>query len=95
MAELTTILFDTLEFSKELRRCGFTEEQAEGLAKAQKNALDQMVDAKELATKKDMMQLEHNLKKNILEVKHDMIRWVVMGLITQTGVLIALVLALR
>ena len=54
-----------------------------------------MVDAKELATKKDMMQLEHNLKKNILEVKHDMIRWGVMGLITQTGVLIALVLALR
>ena len=106
MAESTTILFDTLEFSKELRNCGFTEEQAEGLAKAQKNALDQMVDAKDLATKKDMMQLEHNLKKdmlqlehnlkkNILEVKHDMLRWVVMGFITQTGILIALILALR
>ena len=48
---MVAITFDTLAHSKTLQAAGMPAEQVEAFAKAQKNALDEMVAAKELATK--------------------------------------------
>lgn len=55
---MAQISFDTLEYTKILREAGFTEQQAEGLAKAQNGAFAQMAETKELATKMDIARLD-------------------------------------
>lgn len=53
---MATISFDTHEFVKKLMSAGFTEEQAEILAKEQKSLIED-----QLATKKDLQELEARL----------------------------------
>ena len=52
------IAFDTLAYAKKLKSAGFTDEQAE----IQAEALAQIVDEK-LATKKDILLLQHDIKE--------------------------------
>lgn len=51
---MTAITFDTLAYSKTLQAAGIPPEQADALAKAQKTAIQEMVEAKELASKHDL-----------------------------------------
>lgn len=53
---MAAISFDTHEFVKKLMSAGFTEEQAEVLAKEQKQLIED-----QLATKKDIQELEARL----------------------------------
>ncbi len=46
---MTTIAFDTLKFAKRLKEAGFTEQQAEALAAAEAEFIEQNV-----ATKRDL-----------------------------------------
>ncbi len=48
---MTAITFDTLEFSKTLQNSGFSQEQADAMAQAQRKAMQEMVAAQELTTK--------------------------------------------
>ncbi|MBF0134972.1 MAG: CCDC90 family protein [Magnetococcus sp. DMHC-1] len=77
---MTTITFDTHAYIKELKAVGFTEEQAEvqanTLATIFKTSLD------ELATRRDLRELELSTKRDfkeletkIAEAKADMIKW--------------------
>ena len=45
---MTTITFDTLAYSKKLRNAGFTEQQAEVAAEAQKETIDIVITEIEL-----------------------------------------------
>ncbi len=70
------IAFDTHRFIKRLTQTGFTEAQAEALADEQVTLLNS-----NLAT-----------KQNLLELKADLLKWMIGALIAQTGLLAGLLL---
>ena len=81
---MTAITFDTLAYSRTLQEAGMSQEQADALARAQVTAMSEMVSAKELATKGDLMGLEHRL-----------IKWVAGIVASQTALLIAIMALLH
>lgn len=58
-----TLAFDTLAQAKRMRDAGFTEEQAEALASAMRDASAPPVDATHLATKADLAEMKADLLK--------------------------------
>lgn len=105
---MNTLAFDTHEFVKKLKDVGFSEEQAEVITNLQKttssNTLEQArhdYDLDNLATKRDLRELElkielvrSELKRDIAETKAELIRWVVGVGVLQTVLITALVLKL-
>ena len=66
-----TLTFDTLQYAKKLQKAGFTEQQAEIQAetfKEQSKAINEWID-NNLATKRDLKELDTNLKHYIKEVE--------------------------
>ena len=59
---MSALAFDTLKFAKRLKEAGFTEQQAEALAQAEAEWIEQ-----NLATKRDIADLKRDIKE--LEVK--------------------------
>ena len=59
---MSALAFDTLKFAKRLKEAGFTEQQAEALAHAGAELIEQ-----NLATKRDIADLKRDIKE--LEVK--------------------------
>ncbi len=91
------IAFDTHRFVKNLTESGFTEKQAEALAKEQVQLLNS-----NLATKVDLQAVKAELEAKIeafkaaLEAKieaakFDLLKWMVMAMIAQGGLIVALV----
>lgn len=75
---MTATTFDTLEFSKALQNAGMSQEQADAMAQAQKQAFEHMIATRELATKTDL-----------LETKYDILKWMFALFVAQTALLIA------
>ncbi|WP_298068735.1 hypothetical protein [uncultured Mailhella sp.] len=86
-----TITFDTLAYSKILQEAGMAPQQAEAMAKAQKAALEEMVAARELATQADILRLENRMEAN----KHEILKWVMGMLVTQTALIVAVITMLK
>ncbi len=82
----TTLPFDTLQYAKRLKAVGFTEEQAE----VQAEVLAEIIES-EFATKRDLKELEVQLKLAIHQAKAETIRWVTGLLLAQAAVVAALV----
>jgi len=61
---MTAIAFDTLKFAKRLKEGGFTDQQAEALAQAEAEFIEQ-----NLATKRDVKELEVGLTRDIKELE--------------------------
>ena len=61
---MSTIVFDTHAFVKELTRVGMPEEQAEVLARSQATLIDE-----QLATKRDLQELEARLRRDMKEME--------------------------
>jgi phage host-nuclease inhibitor protein Gam len=59
---MSALAFDTLKFAKRLKEAGFTEQQAEALALAEAELIEQ-----NLATKRDIADLKRDIKE--LKVK--------------------------
>ncbi|HAT50086.1 MAG: DUF1640 domain-containing protein [Nitrospirae bacterium] len=97
---MTTITFDTLEFTERLTRdSGVPEDQARGHAKAMARVFEQVEDSrlKELATKGDIrllegdiQQLELKIEARIAESKAETIKWMIGLLLAQTGLIITI-----
>ncbi len=98
------IAFDTHRYVKRLTEHGFTEEQAEVLAeeqvallnanlatKADIEAVRAEIEALRLATKADI----EATKADIEAAKADLLKWLVGGLITQGGLIVALLQLLK
>ena len=66
---MTAIAFDTLKFAKRLKEGGFTDQQAEALAQAEAEFIEQ-----NLTTKRDVKELEVALKRDIEELRADLKR---------------------
>ena len=86
---MPAITFDTLAYSKKLRSAGFTEQQAEVAAEAQKETIDIVISEIETRHLNDMA-----TKLDLAEVKADLIRWVVAAGFLQTVLIAALLLKL-
>jgi hypothetical protein len=98
---MTTITFDTHDFVKKLKGAGFSEEQAEVLTDLQKatsqNTLEQArhdYELDDLATKRDLKELQLMLELKMSESKADLIRWVVGVGLLQITIIAALMLRL-
>ncbi len=61
---MTAIAFDTLKFAKRLKEAGFTEQQAEALAAAEAELIEE-----NLSTKRDLKELEVALKGDLKELE--------------------------
>lgn len=81
---MTTIAFDTLEFTEQLKTSGVPDDQAKGHAKAMAHVLEQVEETrlKELATKRD-----------IAELKAETIKWM-FGVATGQAMFIIAILKL-
>ena len=82
------IAFDTHQFVKNLTDSGFTEKQAEALAKEQVQLLNS-----NLATKVDIQAVKAELEAKIEASKVDLLKWMVMAMIAQATLIVALVVA--
>lgn len=90
---MTTITFDTLEFTEQLKEFGVPENQAKGHTKAMARVLEQVEESrfKEMATKRDIKELEVKIAElavKIAETKTETIKWMVGLLLAQTGLII-------
>lgn len=81
---MTAITFDTLAYSENMQKAGFTREQADAMAKANSEAFSAMVDTQQLATKQDL-----------LELKHEILKWMVTAMIAQTALLVGIIAFLK
>jgi len=86
---MSSVTFDTHEFVKRLRDSGFTETQAEALSVAQKEFLSQALDS-HLATRTDIT----DLRRDIAEMKYDLLKWVVGIALAQIGLLVGILVKL-
>ena len=78
---MSSVTFDTLKFMETLTDAGVPEAQAKAEAKAFNEAMSQIKDTKDLATKSDlvvleksMVLLESSLRKDMAEMKSDIFR---------------------
>ena len=71
---MATITFDTLEYASKLKAAGFSEPQAEALARVQKESLSEALDTT-LATKGDIEEIKGELR---------LIRWMLALVIAVT-----------
>ena len=87
---MTTIVFDTHAFVKELAEAGMPEKQAEVLARSQATLINET-----LATKQDLKELEDRLRRDMkeleLRLKHDLTLRLGSMMVVAIGVVAALV----
>lgn len=91
---MSTITFDTLKFAKKLEAAGMATREAEALAEAQNEAFSEMVDMAELATKKDLALSDAALRKDLAEMKYDLLKWIIGLALAQFALLIGVLLRL-
>lgn len=88
---MTSTTFDSLAYFEKLKASGVPEEQARVQANAFRD-FSNIQDEKarnELATKMDVLQAEMRLSERIEAGKHEMLKWLVGLLITQSALLVA------
>ncbi len=69
---MTSITFDTLEYSKTLQEAGVPQRQAEAIATAQNRAVQEVINAQQFTTKADIFEVKAEIfevKTEIFEVK--------------------------
>lgn len=84
-----TIPFDSLAYFEKLKNAGVPEPQA----KAQTEALQDFIQAYDAASRKDLATKGdiNDLRLNIQEVKHDILKWIFTGMLAQGALIVALV----
>lgn len=81
---MSTVTFDTLKFVEILKKSGFDEEKAIGIANAYQSASDD----RELVTKQD-------LQIQLTEMKFEMLKWIIGLALAQFSVLIGILIKLQ
>ena len=92
---MTTITFDTLAYSENMQKAGFTREQADAMAKANADAFNAMVATQQLATKQDVTLVKHDLEIALANTKHEILKWMVTAMIAQTALLVGIIAFLK
>ena len=86
---MAVITFDTLAYAKKLRNAGFTEQQAEVAAEAQKETIEVVIAELETRHLNEMA-----TKLDLAETKAELVRWVVGAGFLQTVLIAALLMKL-
>jgi folate-dependent phosphoribosylglycinamide formyltransferase PurN len=86
---MAAITFDTLAYAKKLRTAGFTEQQAEVAAEAQKETIEVVIAELETRHLNEMA-----TKLDLAETKAELVRWVVGAGFLQTVLIAALLMKL-
>ena len=81
---MSAVTFDTLKFVETLKKCGFDDEKAKGIATAYQEASDDKV----LVTKQE-------LQIQLTEMKFDMLKWIIGLALAQFSVLIGILLKIN
>ena len=81
---MSTVTFDTLKFVEILKKSGFDEERAKGIANAYQSASDD----RELVTKQD-------LQIQLTDMKFDMLKWIIGLELAQFSVLIGILMKMH
>jgi len=107
---MSSITFDTLHFANRLKSAGFTDEQAQVITELQLNVIDSTLEharrdyhLDDVATKRDMKDLESTLKHDIellradtrrliAESKADLTSWIIAAGFLQTTLIIGVLL---
>ena len=91
--------FDTHKYIKSLQESGFNEKQAEMLVKSLLESRD--FDLSILATREQVAKLdgkidkvESNLEKKIIEVKYDILKWIIPIMLTNVAIMVGIALKL-
>ena len=92
---MTTITFDTLAYSENMQKAGFTREQADAMARANSEAFNAMVATQHLATKEDVALVKHDLEIALANTKHEILKWMVTAMIAQTALLVGIIAFLK
>ncbi len=87
---MSAISFDTLQFVQRLKKAGVREAEAEAIAEAVRDVHNNA----DVATKQDLAMTEAKLEVKIAETKADLIRWVVGVGMLQTALIAAMLLKL-
>ena len=80
---MSTVTFDTLKFVETLKKSGFDDEKAKGIATAYQQASDD----REIVTK-DILEIK------LVEMKYDLLKWIIGLALGQFAVLIGILLKL-
>ena len=80
---MSTVTFDTLKFVETLKKSGFDDEKAKGIATAYQEASDDQ----EVVTKE-------YLEIKLVEMKYDLLKWIIGLALGQFAVLIGILLKL-
>ena len=86
---MATITFDTLAYAKKLKQAGFSEQQAEVAAEAQKETIEIVISELEVRHLNEMA-----TKRDLAETKAELVRWVIGAGFFQTALIAALLLKL-
>ncbi|GHU11406.1 hypothetical protein FACS1894185_4600 [Betaproteobacteria bacterium] len=84
---MTAITFDTLQFSKKLQARGFKPEQAEGISET----LQEIINVAEVATTRDIKELEAKIEVKLAETKSEIIKWNIGAVIGSVGLAVTLI----
>ena len=97
---MTAITFDTLDYFEKLKAAGFTEVQARVQVEAMQGVVRAYDEAsrKDLATKGDIQDVRleiqdvrNELKVEIADTKHEILKWVLGIALAQTAVIVAVI----
>lgn len=82
--------FDTLEYFNGLKTSGMDDAQAHAITRETSKAIDQMIDSKELSTKKDLKECEYLVKAYLKDLEMKLKKFIITTVISATAVLSAI-----
>lgn len=92
---MTAVTFDTLAYSNALQAAGMPKAQADAMAGANAAAFETMAGIKQLATRHDIEDLRHELKLEIVNTKHEILKWMVTGMVAQAALFVGILAYLK
>ncbi len=87
---MSTTTFDTHRFISRLKDAGLNEKQAEAMT----DAFRELSDGAELVTKRDMALANAEIRKDMTELKFDMLKWIIGLALGQLALLLSILLKL-
>lgn len=83
---MSAITFDTLKFVERLKAAGVPESQA----KAEAEAFAEVLNTADVATRRDLKELEVTLLAKLAEQKVDLLKWIIGLILGQTVLILTL-----
>lgn len=88
-------ILDPIDYSEASQQAGMPKKQADLIAKTQEARIGKIVDARNVATKTDLLELELRLSLKMANNKAELIRWVVGSAFAVGGLLLAALAYMR